>query len=78
MALPIATMLALAFSQSEFQDAGKTVAFAKSILYAVPLSLLFFLPFLLAEKVRLPFWGLYGAGIILVGLGYFVHAALIK
>ena len=78
LALPIATMLALAFSQTEFQNSTKSVEFAKSIFYAVPLSLLFFVPFLLADKIKVPFWGLYAAGVILVGLGYLLHAMLVK
>lgn len=78
VALPLGTMLALFFSQTEFRDAGKSVAFAKSIFYAIPLSLLFFVPFLFAEKVKIPFWGLYGTGVAFVGTGYFIYAWLVK
>jgi hypothetical protein len=78
MALPVATLLALAFSQAEYRDASRSVAFAKSIFYAIPLSLLFFVPFLLAEKLKFPFWGLYSAGVLLLGLGYFFHSILVK
>lgn len=78
MALPIATLLALAFSFVEFKDAAATVRFAKSVFVAVPLSLLFFVPFLLAEKLQLPFWGLYTAGIALLATGYFIHLFIMK
>lgn len=70
IALPISSMLALLFTQAEFQDESKTVAFAKSILISVPLSLLFFVPFLLADRLKLGFYGLYGSGLALLSVGY--------
>ncbi len=76
LALPISTLLALAFNQAEFRDWEKSVAFAKSIFLAIPLSLLFFLPFLLAERLRWPFWGLYAGGLGLLVLGYGIHRAI--
>jgi hypothetical protein len=78
MALPISSMLALAFSQAEFQDWGKSVGFAKSILVAVPLSLLFFVPFLFADKLRWPFWALYLSGLGLLAIGYGLHSAVVR
>ena len=78
LALPLASMLALAFNQTEFGDSGKSVAFATSIVVAVPLSLLFFVPFLLAEKLRWPFWGLYAAGVLLLASGYVIHARILR
>lgn len=78
MALPLATLLVLPFSYIEYQDAEKTVRFAQSILTAVPLSLLFFVPFLMAQKLQWPFWGLYGAGLTLLTGGYFAHKFLMN
>lgn len=78
MALPLATLLALPFSYMEYQDAEKTVRFAQSIFAAVPLSLLFFIPFLLAQKLMWNFWALYGAGLILLVAGYFAHKFLLQ
>jgi hypothetical protein len=46
LALPISTLIALAFNYSEFQNSTQSVQFAKSILAGVPLSLTFFIPFL--------------------------------
>jgi predicted membrane channel-forming protein YqfA (hemolysin III family) len=77
MALPISTMLALAFSQAEYGDSAKTVDFAKSVFVAVPLSLLFFVPFLFSGKTDLGFWSLYTLGIILLAGGYFVHSRIL-
>ena len=73
VALPLTTLLALAFAQIEYQNPENSVKFARSIFIAVPLSLLFFVPFLAATKLNWPFWGLYGAGIVLLSSAYFIH-----
>lgn len=73
LALPLTTMIALAFNFGEFKNAQATVEFAKSTFYAVPISLLFFLPFLLADRIKIGFWGLYVLGIAFLGVGYGVH-----
>lgn len=73
-ALPLTTLIALAFSQIEYQDPKQSVEYAKSIFVAVPLSLTFFLPFLLAEKFALGFWTCYSFGIVLLGISYLIHA----
>lgn len=76
IALPLTTMLALAFSQAEYADPETSIRFAKSVLAAVPLSLLFFVPFLLAGKLHWNFWALYGGGIALLAAGYLIHRLL--
>ena len=78
IALPLLTLLVLPFSYLEFQEAEKSVRFAQSIFVAVPLSLLFFVPFLLATKLMWNFWALYGAGLILLIAGYGVHKFLMS
>ena len=78
VALPLTTLLVLPFSQLEWKDSANSVHFAKSIFVAVPVSLLFFLPFLFAEKLKLGFWWLYMMGVALLVLGYFIHQALMK
>ncbi len=77
-ALPVTTLLALAFSQAEWGDAKQSVEFAKSIFLAIPVSLLFFIPFLLAGKLNLSFWSCYVTGILLLGIGYFIHQYITK
>lgn len=77
-ALPLTTLLALAFSHLQWNDQAQSVAYAKSVFLAVPVSVLFFLPFLLAQKYSLNFWTCYFSGIVLLGLGYFVHQAVLK
>lgn len=72
-ALPLTTLLALAFSQLEWKDSTQSVEYAKSVFVAIPVSLLFFLPFLLAQKLNLNFWSCYLIGIGLLIIGYFIH-----
>lgn len=77
-ALPLTTLLALAFSQMEWGDAKQSVEYAKSVFVAVPVSLLFFVPFLFAQKLNLGFWTCYFCGIVLLGAGYFIHSFVFK
>ena len=77
-ALPITTLLALAFSKIEWGDPKQSVEYAKSVFVAIPVSLLFFGPFLFAEKFNLSFWSCYIIGLSLLVLGYFIHQFIIK
>jgi hypothetical protein len=76
IALPIASIIAIAFSYMEHKNTENTVLFAKSILIGVPVSYLFFVPFFFAKNFNMNFWMIYGFGIILLILGYFVHKYL--
>jgi hypothetical protein len=78
LALPVTTMIALAFSFAEFQNPEASVEFAKSTFYAIPLSLLFFVPFLLADRLKIGFWGLYSTGVFLLGVGYLIHKGVFR
>lgn len=73
VALPLVTLLALPFSYLEYQNPENSARFAQSIFAAVPLTLFFFIPFLLAAKIPFGFWGLYVAGLILLIAAYFIH-----
>lgn len=77
-ALPLTTLLALAFSHLEWGDSNQSVEYAKSVFVAIPVSLLFFVPFLLAQKLNLNFWSCYVSGLVLLGVGYFIHSYLTK
>ncbi len=72
-ALPLLTLLVLPFSYIEYQNPETSVRFAQSIFAAIPLSLLFFVPFLLASRLHLDFWWLYGSGLVLLIGAYFIH-----
>lgn len=78
LALPISSLLALGFTQAQYQDSAKNMEFARSILVSVPLSLTFFLPFLIADRLKFPFWALYGAGLLLLFISYVVHRMLFR
>lgn len=73
IALPLTSLLALAFSYVQFKDQAASIEFAKSILVGVPVSYLFFAPFFFAERFNLGFWGSYLTGIILLGVGFLIH-----
>lgn len=78
VALPMVTLMVLPFSYLEYQDPETSIRFAKSIFVAVPLSLFFFVPFLLADRLQLGFWGLYGSGLALLVAAYFLHQAILR
>ena len=76
IALPIASIIAIAFSYLEHKNSENSIIFAKSILIGVPISYLFFVPFFFAKNLNMNFWIIYGLGIILLIIGYFVHKYL--
>ncbi|MBY0355624.1 MAG: hypothetical protein K2Q12_07835 [Rickettsiales bacterium] len=73
IALPIASLLALAFSHIEHRDAAASIAFARSILIGVPVSWLFFAPFFFADRLGGNFWLCYLIGLLLLGVGFILH-----
>lgn len=73
VALPLSSIIALSFSYAEFQDSNQSVAFAKGIFVGIPVSLLFFVPFLFADKLKLNFIFCFLSGLFLLSLGYLIH-----
>ena len=73
LSLPLSTLLALALNQAQYNDPAKGTLLAKSIFVAVPSSLLFFIPFLFAERLKLSFWMSYVTGVALLVVAYFIH-----
>ena len=73
IALPMASLIAIAFVYFEHNNVEKTILYAKSILIAVPVSYLFFLPFFFAKQFSMNIWMIYGSGILLLAVGYFIH-----
>lgn len=78
IALPLMSILAILFSYMEYKDADTTITFAKSILVAVPISYLFFVPFFFTERFHLGFWGSYIVGLLLLTGGFFLHQWVMK
>src|ERR1035437_7796649 len=73
ISLPVSTLIALGFSKTQNQDLGNTFILAKSIFVSVPVTLLFFVPFLFAERLKITFWLAYFMGVVLLGFGFFIH-----
>ena len=76
VALPLATMLVLPLAYLQHRDPTTAFDLAKSILVALPISVLFFIPFLLRE--RLSFWSAYAIGCALLPVGYLAHRAIMR
>jgi ACR3 family arsenite efflux pump ArsB len=76
IALPLATMLVLPLAYVQHRDADSVFQMARSILVALPITLLFFVPFLMRD--RLSFWGAYALGCALLPAGYFAHRAIMR
>ena len=78
IALPMMSMLSMVFSYVEYRDMDKINQFAISILVAVPLSLAFFIPFILNKWIKLNFVYTYGIGIFCLVIAYSAHQMLFK
>jgi len=76
IALPLATLLVLPLAYLQHRDAGSAFQMARSILVALPITVLFFIPFLMRD--RFSFWGAYALGCALLPVGYFVHRAIMR
>jgi hypothetical protein len=77
-ALPLVSILAIAFSYTQHHDAAATAQYAKSIIIAVPISWLFFIPFFFMERWGMNFWLTYATGLALLPAGYLLHRYLLK
>lgn len=78
VALPLATMLVLPLSYQEHGSSETSILLAKSIFVAIPISLAFFLPFLLSSRFGLSFWQAYALGCVALPVGFFVHRLVTK
>jgi len=78
VALPLATMLVLPMAYYEHRDIGKTVDFAWSILIAVPVIMLFLIPFVLALRWGLSFWSSYSLACLWLLPAFFLHRCLVR
>jgi len=78
IALPLMSMLAILYSYWEYRDMQKINEFAVSILVAVPLSLAFFIPFLLNKWLKMNFVTTYVAALIFLALAYLIHHLIFK
>ncbi|HYB99456.1 MAG TPA: hypothetical protein VEC57_10045 [Candidatus Limnocylindrales bacterium] len=70
VAMPLTTMIVLPMAELEHRGTGVAVELARHILLALPFSLLFFAPFVVAERLELSFWKAYVLGCTLLLAGY--------
>jgi len=78
IALPLTSLISLLFSYWEYRDMDKLNTYAQSILVAVPLSLVFFVPFILNKWLKMGFAATMLSSIGLLAITYFIHTALFK
>lgn len=76
IAMPISSMLVLPFSYWQHGDGGTSVKLAQEILWAIPVSVTFFIPFALAHRFGLSFGQAYGLGVMFLVASYFVMKAI--
>ena len=77
-ALPLVSIIAIAFSYWQNHDLAASSQYAKSIILAVPISWLFFIPFFFTGKLEIGFWYAWAAGLVLLVVGYFIHQSIMK
>ena len=73
IALPLISILSIAFSYAEHKNFDKTILFAKSIGIAIPASLTFFLPFFFAKNLGLSFIATYCLALFCLIIGFIAH-----
>jgi hypothetical protein len=73
LSLPLTTLITLALAKIQSRESANPVLMAKSIFVGVLVTLAFFIPFLLSEKLKLGFWQSYFAGFSLLIVSYFAH-----
>lgn len=78
IALPLMSMLSILFSYSQYRDMAKINAFAISILTAIPLSLTFFIPFILNRWLKAGFVLTYLLAVSCLIGAYFLHTFIFR
>ena len=78
IALPLMSMLSILFSYFQYRDMVKINEFANSILLAIPLSLTFFIPFILNKWLKMGFTLTYILAISCLAGAYFLHTLIFK
>ena len=78
IAFPIVSILAISFSYFQYRDMEKINQFASSIVVSIPLSLLFFVPFILNRWLKWSFFPIILLGFILLFVGYLIHSRIFK
>ncbi len=72
IALPLTSILAMSWLYADTRDNALLTQFARDIFVVVPVSLVFFVPFLLETKTRLGFIANMCVGLTLLAVGVWV------
>lgn len=78
ISLPLMSMLAILFSYLQYKDMNRVNEFATSIIVAVPLSLLFFVPFVLNKWLKMGFLPTYLLAVVCAVIAFFLHQLISK
>jgi hypothetical protein len=78
IALPLASMLSILFSYWQYRDMEKINQFAASIFVVVPLSLTFFIPFLLNRWLKMNFAMTFLLALVCLAIAYGVGTLIFK
>ena len=78
VALPLISALSILFSYWQSRDMEKINRFASSIFVAIPLSLAFFVPFLLNRWLKMNFAVTFILALLCVTLSYYVACTRFK
>ena len=78
VALPLTSILSILYAYLQYKSMEKINQFALSILVSVPLSLLFFVPFVLNRWLKMNFALSFCTGIFLLFVAFLIHHFLFK
>jgi hypothetical protein len=70
VALPLVSILSMSWLYWDTRDAAKVSAYAREIFFLVPVSLLFFVPFLFEPRSHWPYWANFSAGLAVMVLAF--------
>ncbi len=77
-AIPFVSILAMTWAYVEYRDMAKIQTYAVAILAAIPLSLTFFIPFLIHRWIQLSFPVALALGLACLVVAFKVHQALFR
>ena len=78
VALPITSALTILLAYLEHRDMDKINQFCLSCIVSVPLSLTFFIPFLLNRWLKMTFVLTYSLALACLGVCYLIHGMILK
>ncbi len=78
VSLPLISILTILFSYLQYRDMERINELTVSILVSVPLSLLFFVPFVLNRWIKMNFSVTFGLGVFLLFVAFLIHRAIFK